>query len=62
MFLLLIFLEKDLLNLEAGDSAMDEVHNLTYQIIEEKGKFESDFLVTLENWDHINNLRVANNY
>jgi hypothetical protein len=41
------------------DSAMEEPDELTYQIIEEKGKFESDFLVTLENWDHFNNIRAA---
>ena len=41
------------------DSTMEETQNLTYQIIEEKGKFESDFLITLENWDHVNNIRAG---
>ena len=40
------------------DTAMKETQNLTYHIIEEKGKFESDFLVTLENWQHLNNIRI----
>jgi Tc toxin complex TcA C-terminal TcB-binding domain/Neuraminidase-like domain/Putative peptidoglycan binding domain/Salmonella virulence plasmid 28.1kDa A protein len=41
------------------NSAMEKPHDLTYQIIQEKEEFESDFLITLENWDHINSIRVT---
>ena len=40
------------------ESAMEESKNLTYQTVEDKANDESDFLITLENWDHINHLRT----
>jgi hypothetical protein len=41
------------------DSAMDESKNLTYQTIETYGNYQSDFLITLENWDHMNSVNTV---